>query len=304
MALRKGSLVGGSSMASARSLPRRPLAARRLAGLATLFAWLAGVGPAGATVTGVCPDGSMFIVKKEADIPCRDAKQVEPHEMPPIRPAYLPRPYAWEVFQAEQDPNNPYNLVDRARAVRAGRAPEEEPEPLQDEPLALPGVGPGAQPAPTPAVAAGPPGRSFALSESQLRDLAQIVSLVQEGVPARFERNDGASTLAVELAYSKAFEARLHEFYAHEDLGPALLFTAQADAAASFHPNFTFVQGHAAFHPEREDPRQLGILEGAAGGLGAGETLLGYVVLPTHVELGAPIDVYWDDQRISVTLRP
>lgn len=290
-------------MASAPSPARRPLAARQLAALATLLGWLAGVGPAAASLTGVCPDGSMFIVKKAADIPCRNAKQVEPHEMPPIRPAYLPRPYAWEVYQAEQDPNNPYNLVDRARAVRAGRAPEEDPEAPPDAP-APQAVGAEVQATPTPAVAAGPPARSLALSQQQLGDLAQIVSLVQESVPARFERGEAAGTLEVELAYSKAFEAVLHEFYAGEDLGAALLFTAQADTPAPFHPNFTFVQGHVAFHPEREDPRQVGILEGSRAALAAGEMLLGYVVLPVHVDLGAPIDVYWDDQRISVTLRP
>jgi carbon-monoxide dehydrogenase large subunit len=30
----------------------------------------------------------------------------------------LPRPYAWEVFNQQQNPNNPYNLIDAARQVR------------------------------------------------------------------------------------------------------------------------------------------------------------------------------------------
>ena len=91
------------------SLPRPSLSGAVLAlGLLTVFA----TSDTQATITGVCPDGSMFIVKKEADIPCPRAKQVDPHDMPPIRPHYLPRPYAWEQHQQQQDPNNPYNLIE------------------------------------------------------------------------------------------------------------------------------------------------------------------------------------------------
>jgi hypothetical protein len=253
----------------------------------------------------------MFIVKKEADIPCPRAKQVDPHEMPPIRPNYLPRPYAWEVFQAEQDPNNPYNLVDRARTVReSGREPDDTPQPRPQsappDPTATPETAAG-RPTPglPPVSAAPPPPAPLALSVQETRDLVQIVELTQQRMPARFERAGAgaAPALVVDLAYSRAFEARLRDHFAGDGLGPVLLFTASAIGPEAFHANLTFVQGHAAFHPDRDDPRQFGLLTGALGPLAAGETLLGYVVLPADVDLATPLDVYWNDRRISVALR-
>ena len=38
---------------------------------------------------------------------------------PPLKPEFLPRPYGWEVFNRESDPNNPYNLIDAAPLPRA-----------------------------------------------------------------------------------------------------------------------------------------------------------------------------------------
>ncbi len=77
--------------------------------------------PAHASLVGICPDGSMFIVQRSESIPCREAKIIEPDEVPPVRSEFLPRPYAWEVFNRRKDPNNPYNLVDAARRVRSQR---------------------------------------------------------------------------------------------------------------------------------------------------------------------------------------
>ncbi len=71
-----------------------------------------------AGLIGFCPDGSMFIVQRAEAIPCRDAKLVEPDEVPPLRAQFLPRPYAWEVHQRRNDPNTPYNLIDAARQAR------------------------------------------------------------------------------------------------------------------------------------------------------------------------------------------
>ncbi len=78
--------------------------------------------------------------------------------------------------------------------------------------------------------------------------------------------------------------------------------SVSANAPGTFHANFTFVQGHVAFHPEPNDPRQLGILDGALGDLTAGERVLGYAVLPEGIDLSRPTDVYWNDRRISVAL--
>ncbi len=74
------------------------------------------------SIAGVCPDGSMYIVKKEADIPCARSKRVDPSEMPPMRPQLLPRPYTWHVDQQSRDPHNPYNLIDPAAKIRAFQA--------------------------------------------------------------------------------------------------------------------------------------------------------------------------------------
>lgn len=258
---------------------------KRLAG-AIVAACLLGTPPADASITGVCPDGSMFIVNKEADIPCRAAKRVEPHDMPPIRPAYLPRPHAWQVFQSQQDPNNPYNLIDRAKDVRDAA----RPQPSEEHRAALPAV------SAAPAVATPP-----TLDAAELRDLGLIVGLRQDSIPARFQGGP-QGTLGIDLAHSRAFEARLHAHFAGGSLGPVVVFSVSTDAPSAFHANFTFVQGHVAFHPEPNDPRQLGILAGTLGDLAAGARVLGYAVLPEGIDLSRPTDVYWNDRRISVAL--
>src|SRR5512139_494877 len=90
--------------------------------------------PAALAITGICPDGSMFIVQQESQVPCRAAKQVDPQEVPPIRPQYLPNPYTWQVYNEIQDPNNPYNLIDSVREIRA----------MQKQGAAANGAAPGA----------------------------------------------------------------------------------------------------------------------------------------------------------------
>jgi hypothetical protein len=248
----------------------------------------------------------MFIVSKPSDIPCSEAKLVEPHAMPPLRPELLPRPYGWQVFQEQQDPNNPYNLIDAARKVR-GEEPVPEaveehaavPPPQQDDRVTP-------DPAPLPPVSAPAPAR-LALSPEEKRDLALIVELAQQRAPASFERRGGSSPVVVRLAHSRAFEARLHEFLARRGGGAAgsvVLFTAAASEPSSFHAQFTFAQGHTAFHPEADDPAQFGLIDGRLGGLAAGESVLGYVVLPPLIDVSEPMDVYWNDRRLAATLRP
>ena len=280
---------------------RHPAAPRTL-WLALALALLAA--PARASLTGVCPDGSMFVVKREADIPCARAKLVEPNAMPPIRPTHLPRPYQWEVFQAEQDPNNPYNLVGETApegvAPERGAIAEPAPEPAPAPETAHAAAPPVSAVLPATPVPAGP--APLRLSAEETRDLALIVELTQQRRRVGFDDGDagGAPALSVRLAHSPAFESRLREHFGGAPLGPTLLFLAAAAAEGVFHPNFTFVQEHIAFSPEREDPRAYGVLEGEVGALGPGERVLGYVVLPEPVDLGAPMDIYWNDRRISV----
>jgi hypothetical protein len=290
--------------------PLRPRGPFPLRGL--LAAALLGWPGAAAAITGVCPDGSVFVVRRSADVPCREAKRVEPSRVPPLRPENLPRAYLWEVHREKIDENNPYNLVDRAAKVRSlGNADVEAglAAPLGAEP----GAAPGAAPAPLPQVAAAPPATpaargprpsDLALTDGELRDLFYLVELSQKRAPATFLRagTGGADSLRVSIAHSQAFEERLRA--AGAEAGPVLLFSAQPKAAERFLPNFTFVQGHLTFSPRRDDPGQLGVLSGRLGDLGADELVLGYVVLPAALDLARPLDVYWDDRQLATTFRP
>ncbi len=261
------------------------------------------------SIIGICPDGSMFIVKRADLIPCREAKLVEPDEVPPIKGEYLPRPYAWEIFNRRNDPNNPYNLIDAARQARAARGEGPLPgSPVAPEPIDE-----------TPQVSSAPPSRSgpsaagvretanLALSEDDLHNLTLIIDLAQQRAPASFERqgSDGAPGLVLQLARSQAFEAALVQDFADQGSrvsGPVLLFAATAAQPQAFHPNLTFVQGHRAYHPNAEDPKQLGMLRGSLARVTPEQPALGYAVLPEHLDLTNPIDIYWDDQRVTATL--
>ena len=262
------------------------------------LALLLGGGAAADSITGVCPDGSIFIVQRAASIPCKRAKLVEPHEIPPVRPELLPNPYTWQVYNEGASPRNPYNLIDEARKVRAlsqkGGAPT--------QPQAS---------APPPA----PVARGFAepvqlgLSEEELRDLFLIVELSQEAAPAAFvkETADGREAFALSFAWSSAFA---QQWSAHHPRGAelrdtqVLLFSAVAHRAEDFHPNFTFTQRHLAFSPENGDGSQLGVLLGALGSLEEGEVVLGWVALPGRMSLSEPMGVYWNDRHLETTFAP
>lgn len=265
----------------------------------------AGAAPA-AAITGVCPDGSIYIVQHASQIPCARSKQVEPHEVPPVRPHYLPTPYTWQVWNESQDPNNPYNLIDAARQIRG---------------LEAQGGGNGAE---LPSVSSAPPGVAGAetaagggwtgpldlgLSDQEMRSLFLIVELAQERAPAQFARDtaDGQGVMRLTLAHSDAFEARLREAWeSRGGLGGSrvMLFTAVSKRPEPFHPNLTFVQDHLSYQPDAANPRQLGILQGHLGDLAADEVVLGYVVLPEAIDLSRELDVYWDDRRLSALFAP
>jgi hypothetical protein len=291
---------------------RTPETNRRLARAASAAALLVAASAGAESISGVCPDGSIFIVQSAAAIPCREARRVEPERMPPIKPHYLPRPYAWEVFQARQDPNNPYNLVEpgagepaaaaAATAASAGAAPQGGAAPPPSPPPEVAAApAPAAKPAATPAA-------ELALTNDEIRDLVTIVELSQERAPATIaEPEAGDPAMLLRLARSQAFEARVRDAWAAAGApasGPVLLFAAEARAASDFYPNLTFAQGHVAYYPDPADGRQIGILRGRQGELAAGELALGYVVLPVGADLGQPIDVYWNDRRITAVFAP
>jgi hypothetical protein len=264
------------------------------------------------SITGVCPDGSMFVVQRASSIPCRDAKLVQPHEVPPLRPEYLPRPYGWDVFQRETNPNNPYNQVITRGAPpsppdAAATAPQPGAPPVSAPPPQAP------ESAPTPvAVASAPPASApfaVALAPEELAQLATIVEAWQAHAPATLVK-PGASApqgMLLRVARSAALEGRVGDALARSGAashGAVLAFQAQALEAGDFFANLTFVQGHIAFHPDPADRRQIGMLSGAQGPLSAGQSALGYVVLPESVDLAQPLDIYWDDRRIEATLQP
>lgn len=293
-------------MLRTRSRSSAPRDGRRIAlGLAGLLL----AAPAAAGITGVCPDGSVFIVQEESAIPCRDGKRLEPHEVPPLRPEYLPRPYNWQVYNEGQNPNNPYNLIDSARQVRALRGGNSAlgAGAGEGEGAAAGGGGAQAAPAAAPTRPALQP-HDLGLSDGELRDLFLIVEYSQQDSPAEFVKQTAAGdeSLRVQLAYSAAFETRMQEMWSGAGARIAsrvLLFTAVASRADAFYATLTFTQGHLQFHPDANDAQQLGVLQGRLGPLQAQEVVLGYVVLPDRMDLSQPIGVYWDDRHTEVTFR-
>jgi hypothetical protein len=296
-----------------------PPASTTIAALAGLL--LAGSGGVAfaESITGVCPDGSIFIVQSAASIPCREAKQVDPGDVPPIKPEFLPRPYAWELFNRQQDPNNPYNLIDTAAQIRdAGAAGAGVPT-LGATPSGPPPIAGGAQPLgvapPTPApiqtaaiqpghrVPAPAPDPDLGLSDHEVRDLLLIVEFAQRSAPAAFPPEEG-NAVTVLLAQSAAFEPRLRQARDGLPSGSVLLFAAVALDDADFHANLTFVQGHSAFQPETANPDHLGVIRGRLGSLEADEAVLGYVVLPERIDTGKPLDIYWNDRMLTTVLQP
>ncbi|MBW2541435.1 MAG: hypothetical protein JRF15_05020 [Deltaproteobacteria bacterium] len=269
---------------------------------------------ASASVTGVCPDGSMFIVQRPESVPCRDAKAVEPSDVPPMKPEYLPRPYGWEVFYRKNDPNNPYNLIQgqpiepqapvhptqddrndpqlsREPSVNRASAPEQSNLQSASAPLA-----PSEQSEGEPALA---------LVDTEVDDLAMIVELSQRRAPAFFA--DDGSRGRLQLARSLAFEARVRDYLSgtgRTNNGPVVLFVADADSGGSFYGNLTFVQNGMAFHPSSDDPYQLGVIRGRLGPLENGGSVLGYVVLPDRIDPSHPIDVYWNDRLLTAIFQP
>jgi len=267
-----------------------------------------------ASVTGVCPDGSMFIVQRAESIPCRDAKAVEPSDVPPMKPEYLPRPYGWEVFYRRNDPNNPYNLIhpqppEPSAPVQRDpgdrndpRLSREQPEPETRVPERSDLQGGSA---PIARSVGRADGAALDLVDAEVEDLAMIVELSQRGVPASF--TDDGSRGRVRLARSLAFEGRMREYltaHGHAGGGPVVLFVADADSGGSFYGNLTFVQNGLAFHPSNENPYEFGVIRGHLGPLEDGGSVLGYVVLPERLDPSNPIDVYWNDRQLTATFQP
>jgi hypothetical protein len=135
-----------------------------------------------------------------------------------------------------------------------------------------------------------------------------IVELSQARAPATLSEPDDADPeMLLRLARSPAFEARLRDAWASAGQavdGIVVVFAAEARVPYAFHANLTFAQGHVAFHPDPSDRRQFGLLRGREGELQTGEMTLGYVVLPDATDPAEPMDIYWNDRRITAVLAP
>jgi hypothetical protein len=147
------------------------------------------------------------------------------------------------------------------------------------------------------------------LSAGELADLGTIVDLMQNKAPATLVRPDDAGARQAVLRVARSFAFEQHLLPALDARGTpgdglVVLLRAVADERVSFFGNLTFVQGHVAFHPDTRSAGQFGVLDGALGRLDAGESILAYAVLPQHIDLTEPIDIYWDDRRITATLLP
>ena len=255
-----------------------------------------------AGITGVCPDGSFFVVQDSSQIPCKGAKRVDPSDLPPIHPEYLPRPYMWSIYKQNADPNNPYNLVDSAKQVRQLQSGGTPPGDA--------GLGPAPAVAPHTASVKGAPSprggapTDLGLTDGELRDLFKIVELSQQRSPAEFVKQTagGRDALRVDFAHAASFEARLHDSWSAAGApgaNPVLLFSVVSKRPENFQPSFTVTQGALAAQIEATDPHQLGVLQGHLGKLRRDEVLLGYLVLPPKMDLSRPVDVYWGDRHLS-----
>jgi hypothetical protein len=256
----------------------------------------------------------MFIVQRAESVPCRNAKAVDPIDLPPMKPEYLPRPYGWEIFYRRNDPNNPYNLIQQQppeppAPVHRTQDDRNDPQHSRDQGVMETRVPERSalQSGSAPVVHAEKriDGSALGLGDTEVEDLAMIVELSQRGTPASF--TDDGSRGRVRLARSLAFEARMREHLAsrgHASAGPVVLFVADADSGGSFYGNLTFVQDGIAFHPSNDNPSELGVIRGGLGPLEDGGSVLGYVVLPERLDPSHPIDVYWNDRQLTATFQP
>jgi len=296
-----------------------------------------GTPSAAKTISGVCPDGSIFIVQSRSAVPCPDAKQVNPNDIPPLNPEFLPRPYGWQQFQGRQDPNNPYNVVDSAPSMRLLDGPRRDgprvgihgpqarsrgPAPQASQ---LSGLTPSQGTEPFQTARANPPSISNAargtstrpaslFGAQDLQDLALIVELSQRQSPATFrprnpddsESVEGTKGLTLRIAYSASFEPRLRTLFMERGglpPGDILVFSVVADHTRPFFGNLTFVQAGAVYHPNLRDVRDLGLLQNELGMLRDGDTLLGYARLPESMDVTHEIDIYWNDRLLTAVLK-
>ncbi len=288
---------------------QRPGQVARVA-LASLILSAAAPAALAESVSGVCPDGSMFIVQHRSSAPCANPRFVNATEIPPIRPEYMPHPYTWEVDQKARNPNNPYNLLEAARKIRAAHAARSQDKADRTKNLrsAPETSAPLERTAPAPEQST-PGGASsmVALSEDEMRDLVRLVSLRQEAAPAQIAVEDvrGHEILKILISHSHSFESLVLGALGEESAERRVLaFTASAPIESEFHPNFFVTQSGKTFRPDPLDSHEVAFLVGEAGLIPEGALALGYFVIPAHFDLSQPISVWWNDRSVETLLIP
>ena len=283
------------------------LITRSLAVSLAAAAALAASARADTSLSGVCPDGSFFVVQSRESVPCANPHFADPSELPPVRPYLLPRPYTWYVDQEARNPNNPYNLVESAKQIRDARKgvpaqPATAGAPAQPAPTGSRGALAPA-PAPTSAPTAAP---LVSLGDDELRDLVRLIALRQQDSPAQIEiKAQGQTQLRIAFAYSASFES-----YALPVLGRdaktsrVLVWSAQAVRAAAFKPNFLVVQTGRTFRPDPQNPAEIAYLLGGPGQIPAGEMAVGYLVVPASFDPAQKLEVFWNDRSVASVLAP
>jgi hypothetical protein len=262
------------------------------------------------TLSGVCPDGSFFIVQSRASVPCANPRFADPSELPPVRPYLLPRPYTWYVDQEARSANNPYNLLETAQKIRAARAGVAESAAQAQAPATAPqAAAPQTRGAPVAAQAARAPQAAplVSLADDELRDLVRLIALRQEAAPATLDLEDvhGKRTLKIEIAYSASFEGYALQSLSREPAANrVLVWSAQAERDTDFHANFFVVQNGRTFRPDPQNAFEEGFLLGAPGRLPEGEMAVGYLVMPATFDPKAPLEVFWNDRSVEAVLAP
>jgi hypothetical protein len=148
---------------------------------------------------------------------------------------------------------------------------------------------------------------SLTLPSDERRDLALLVDLSQRDTPAIVGyTNDGYTTAVLQIAHSRAFEAKLRarqRAAANFPSGPILVYSLEPANADLVATRLSFSQGGRGYRPGTGDPRELGWIDDEDARTRSGSRRLGYIILPKFFELSRPLVVFWGDAVVAATLR-
>jgi hypothetical protein len=145
------------------------------------------------------------------------------------------------------------------------------------------------------------------MSEDELRDLARLIVLRQQIAPAELTVEDvrGRPQLLLRYAYSPSFEERASAALGLDKArSRVLLFSARSEAEVEFFPNFSVIQDGVSARPEPSRREELGFVLGAPGTMASGLVSIGYLVVPARVDPSRPLDLWWNERKLTATLAP